>query len=133
MENLRTILICCSFVCCLAGFVILWIRKARKPRKQNECKDTMFSNDKDPIYEPEYTTTEIHATVAELYCGASLNGMKTPKSVKEFIVVMQTNDEEFHKFSVPEEMYEGFEIGQSGILTLVDGQIYGFDPEYTDK
>ena len=28
---------------------------------------------------------------------------------------------------VPEEMYDGFDKNQTGILTVVDGQLYGFE------
>jgi hypothetical protein len=40
--------------------------------------------------------------------------------------VFRTEDDKVLSFNVPEEMYDGFEEGQEGILTLVDGQLYGF-------
>jgi hypothetical protein len=52
--------------------------------------------------------------------------MKTPKATKIFTVVFHTEDDKVLSFNVPEEMYDGFEKGQEGILTVVDGQLYGF-------
>lgn len=56
-------------------------------------------------------------------------GIKTPKAVREFTVTFRTEDGGILKFNVPEEMYDGFEEGQRGLITLVDGILYGFELE----
>jgi hypothetical protein len=33
---------------------------------------------------------------------------------------------------IPEEMYDGFEKGQTGQLSIVDGELYGFVLEESD-
>lgn len=66
------------------------------------------------------------ATVVDMRCGVKLVGIKTPKAVKEFVVTFES--EEFGTFDlpVPEANYDGFDKGQTGQLTLVNGQLYSF-------
>ena len=75
-----------------------------------------------------FTTVTLKATVADIACAVKTEGWKVPKTVREFMVVFQTEDGKRLEFSVPEEMYDGFEKGQTGVLTLIDGQLYGFQP-----
>ena len=35
-------------------------------------------------------------------------------------------DEKIIKLDIPQEMYDGLEIGQSGEVTLVEGELYSF-------
>lgn len=106
-------------------FIIICFYHANKQKKSNQAA----SVEQDTPDEPEFTMTDVQATVVDLHCGVRLVGMKTPKSVKEFIVVFRTDRSQLRRFSVPEEMYDGLEIGQTGLLTVVDGQLYGFAPE----
>ena len=76
--------------------------------------------------ESHNAVVEIRATVVEQECCVKTVGIKTPKTVKEFAVVFETGDGEILKLNVPEEMYDGFEKGQTGFLTIVDGDLYGF-------
>ena len=79
--------------------------------------------------EPECTTLTTRATVIEQTCCVKTVGTKTPKTIKVFTVVFQTETGNILKLNVPEEMYDGFEQGQTGRLSLVDGQLYGFELE----
>ena len=79
--------------------------------------------------EPKYAPVTVKATVTDMGCAVKTEGWKTPKTVREFMVVFQTEDGQQLSFPVPEEMYDGFEKGQTGTLTVVDGQLYGFQPE----
>jgi len=83
----------------------------------------------EPPAQPEFTTVAVKATVADMACAVRTEGWKTPKTVREFMVVFQTEDGQRLEFFVPEEMYDGFEKGQTGTLTLVDGALYGFEPD----
>ena len=74
----------------------------------------------------DFPTQELRATVLDHTCEVKLVGMKTPKATKIFTVVFRTEDDQVLSFHVPEEMYDGFEKGQIGMLTLVDGELYGF-------
>ena len=77
----------------------------------------------------EFVTQELRATVLDQTCEVRLVGTKTPKATKVFTVVFRTEDDKVLSFNVPEEMYDGFEKGQVGILTVVDGELYGFTIE----
>ena len=81
----------------------------------------------------EFSNQEIRATVLDQTCAVKTMGIKMPKTITVFTVVFQTEQEEILTFQIPEEMYEGLEIGQSGLLTVVDGELYGFAPDETDK
>ena len=74
----------------------------------------------------EFVTQELRATVLDQTCEVKLVGTKTPKATKIFTVVFRTEDDKILSFHVPEEMYDGFEKGQTGVLTVVDGELYGF-------
>lgn len=73
---------------------------------------------------PEKQTFSV--TVVDMRCGVKMVGFKTPKAIKEFVVAFES--EEFGTFTlpVPEANYLGFEVGQTGRLTLVNGQLYSF-------
>ncbi len=77
--------------------------------------------------EPESTTVTTRATVVDQTCYVKTVGIKMPKTVKEFVIVFQSEDGVILKLNVPEEMYDGFEQGQTGILSTVDGELYGFE------
>ena len=74
----------------------------------------------------EFVTQELRATVLDQTCEVKLMGTKTPKATKIFTVVFRKEDDKIFSFHVPEEMYDGFEKGQTGVLTVVDGELYGF-------
>lgn len=38
----------------------------------------------------------------------------------------KTDEKEIIKLEIPQEMYDGLEIGQSGEVTLVEGELYSF-------
>lgn len=111
-------------------FIIFACVMAVKQYKRNMAKQKDVHRGKEGIsIEPEFTTASIRATVVDQTCCVNTIGIKTPKTVKEFVVVFQTEDGGFLKLNVPEEMYDGFEQGQTGILSVVDGELYGFELE----
>lgn len=97
--------------------------KQKDAKRNNELAHT----------EVEYIPIEIRATVVEQTCLVKTIGIKTPKTIKEFSVVFQTENGEILKLCVPEEMYDGLEKGQTGILSVVDGELYGFELEESDS
>ena len=58
-------------------------------------------------------------------CRVDMVGIKTPKAVTIYTVEFKT-DEKIIKLDIPQEMYDGLEIGQSGEVTLVEGELYSF-------
>ena len=79
--------------------------------------------------DPESVTKTVRATVIDMACSAEMVGTKMPKAVRNFVIIFQTEDGEILKINVPEEMYDGFDKGQTGILTLADGDLYSFETE----
>jgi hypothetical protein len=70
-----------------------------------------------------------HAKVIDRICGINTktsNGYKMVKTVKEFVIVFEDDDGKFRRVLVSESMYDAFEEGQAGTLTLIDGQIDSF-------
>jgi len=99
--------------------------KKRKLDKISE-KENPTVKSEDEILEKEFETEEVRATVVDMTCGTKFTGTKQAKSVREFIVSFETSDCRTLRLQVPEELYDGFEIGQSGVLTVVDGDLYSF-------
>lgn len=75
----------------------------------------------------EFTTTEMNATVVDMMCNTRVVGQKSVKSVEEFFLCFKTESNDIIKLKVLKEMYDGFEIGQTGKLRLVDGELFGFE------
>jgi hypothetical protein len=107
--------------------VVAWLilRYLLKPKNIQAELERQRAQNSEP-FEPQFTTEEIQATVMDHTCAVKLVGTKTPKATKIFTVVFRTEDDKVLTFNVPEEMYDGFEKGQEGILTVVDGELYGF-------
>ncbi len=78
----------------------------------------------------------LHVTVIDQYCSVQTVGSKSPRTVKTFTVRLQDDDGNIRTLSLPEKLYDAFEAGQRGTLTLVDGELYGFsldgDPKKED-
>ncbi len=119
-----------KFSLCISGVVLIFtvtgIIRAIKEKKTQKTNNTRPTNKYD-LLKQEFETIEIKATVTEQSCCAKLVGTKTPKAVKEFTITFKTDDGQLLKLSVPEEMYDGFEKGQYGLLTIIDGELYSFD------
>ena len=75
----------------------------------------------------------VHADVLDMTCGVRMTGDKEPKAVKYFVIKLKSDDEEIINLPVSEEMYDGFDIGLSGLLTLIDGKLDSFvlDEKFT--
>lgn len=58
-------------------------------------------------------------------CRVDIVQIKIPKNVTIYTVEFKTN-EEIIKLEVPKEMYDGLVIGDSGEVTLVEGELYSF-------
>ena len=121
-ENASLIIIA-TIVLCVMAFVIAGIKyKKDHPDGIDAEIEKMF-------IDPESVTTTVKATVIDMSCSAEMVGTKMPKAVRNFIVIFQADNGEILKINVPEELYDGFDKGQTGILTLADGDLYSFEVE----
>ena len=101
--------------------VIMYIRQCKRNNLKKETPVTEAPKIKD-----EFETVKFHATVVDLFCRTEMIGTKAPRSVKVFTVVFETDNKKRIKLDVPEEMYDGIETGQSGEVTVVEGELYSF-------
>ena len=119
-ENSSFIIIAFIVISVLA-FVVAGIKyKKEHPDGIDAEIDEMF-------VKPETMTESFRATVVDMVCYAEMTGTKRPKSKRVFTVSFETESGEILKKNVTEEMYDGFDKGQTGVLTLVDGDLYSFE------
>lgn len=115
------------FCICICAIIIfaLYIRKIIKPYKQRE-REKAESISSPPEIKTEFETVKFRAEIVNLSCRVDMVGIKTPKTVTIYTVEFKTDEKEIIKLEIPQEMYDGLEIGQSGELTLVEGELYSF-------
>ncbi len=108
------------FVITLAIWIFKITKKQRKELKKNPPKQiNLEDTPSEPILKK--------VTVINQYCDTKVVGIKQPKAVEEFFITFKEPDGNIFNLSVPKECYEGFESGQEGILSLIDGKLYGFE------
>lgn len=114
------IIIILAIVFCVG---ILIAKTAKKQPKEQKNEENINTEPDD--FEPE--TIEMTVKVMDCTCSAKVIGVKYPKAVNEFIIPFQTTEGKLFNLPVPHECYDGFEQGQVGKLTLVNGELYGFE------
>lgn len=115
------------FCLCICAVIIFafYIRKIIKPYKQSESeKDKSILSSQE--IKTEFETVKFQAEVIDLSCRVDMVGIKQPKTVTIYTVIFETYEKEIIKLEVPQEMYDGLEIGQRGEVTLVEGELYSF-------
>ena len=115
------------FCICICAIIIfaLYIRKIIKPYKQKES-EKIESVSSPPEIKTEFETVKFQAEIIDLSCRVDMVGIKTPKTVTIYTVEFKTDEKEIIKLKIPQEMYDGLEIGQNGEVTLVEGKLYSF-------
>ncbi|MBR5442264.1 MAG: hypothetical protein IKV44_04870 [Clostridia bacterium] len=108
----------------LAGCLLAGLVKMNSAGDDHTTDDT---EDDDTDFPPCAEPTSQHVTVVGQSCSARMVGMKKPKAVNEFLIYFKDEDSKTFPVAVPEDLYDGFEEGQTGTLTLVDGKLYGFE------
>lgn len=94
---------------------------------EDDTSDNTSYNDSDFDFPPCEEPTSQRVTVVGQTCSAKVVGIKKPKAVNEFLIYFKDEDDNVFPISVPEDLYDGFEEGQKGTLTLVNGKLYGFE------
>lgn len=94
---------------------------------EDDTSENADTNDTDSDFPPCEEITAQHVTVVGQTCSAKVVGMKKPKAVNEFFIYFKNDNNETFFVSVPQELYDGFEEGQTGTLSLVSGKLYGFE------
>lgn len=123
-ELFSTIVMCFVFLGVVIFFVLFGVQitKSNKLHKNDPPEENIKTD-----LDYKFTTIEMNATVVDMMCSARVVGQKSVKSVEEFFVCFKTENNDIIKLKVLKEMYDGFEIGQTGKLQLVDGELFGFE------
>ena len=115
------------FVGGVAIFIMFCATKGIKQCKRDMAKQKEGKKESGKSEAQEYTIVTTKATVVDQSCCVKTVGIQMPKTIKEFTITFRTEYGEIMNLNVPEEMYDGFDKDQTGILTVVDGQLYGFE------
>lgn len=108
----------------IVGFFVLIFWGALAEEKYKKANKSAVTPSTEEFPEPE--SVSFFARVVDLRCDIRYKGTKMPKMIKEFVVSFAKEGGEVIRLHVPEEYYDGFEVGQEGTVTLVDGQLYRF-------
>jgi hypothetical protein len=108
-------LVLCGF------FVALMIWGVLVDKRQREAK-AMASLEADASKAEQ----SFDATVVDLQCRVVTVGTKSPRTVSEYLVYFKRADGTVCRYPVSEEFYSGFEIGQRGSVSVIDGAVYAF-------
>ena len=119
------ILVTIAFIA-LSVPLIIW--DAKKTKRSMPTKEQIWEQEEQRLNaEGEVFTT--HAEVIDTVCGVKTvgyQGYKQPKALKQFMISFKVQNGEVLNVFVAEELYEGFDIGMMGTLTLIDGQLDSF-------
>ena len=117
--------------------IVIIIFRGKADINGTRSVDTAKSEDNVPLSEDENVEVEtqsvtMHAEVIDMACSVKSVGTqcyKLPKAVKTFAIQFQNDAGEILDLTVPEEMYDGFDKGLTGSLTIVDGKLDSFVPD----
>lgn len=121
MEIIIYYIIC---ICAVTAFA-LYIRNIVNKYKQSKGITEPYRPENVEI-KNEFETVKVQAEIIDLYSHEETVGLVVPKTEKFYTVIFQTEDNERIEIEIPQEMYDGLEVGQRGELTLVEGDLYSF-------
>ena len=121
--------ICCTIILCIIAIVLVFVWDYKKNgAKYAAARDKMREIEEEQLNsDPEVVT--MHVQVVDMICGVDSVGIKQPKVVKYFVVKFKNDDGEVFDIHIPQEYYDGFDVGLSGVLYLVDGKLNSFLPD----
>ncbi len=113
--------------CVFIALFLIWCFLYGIVKTNSDPDENTDTDDADNDFPPCEEITSQHVTVVGQTCSAKVTGIKKPKAVNEFLIYFKNDNEETFSVSVPQELYDGFEEGQTGTLSLVNGELYGFE------
>jgi hypothetical protein len=90
-------------------------------KKNKETKARVALEADSPVAEESFD-----AAVVDLQCRVVTLGERSVKTVSEYLVFFKRTDGTVCRYPVSEEFYSGFEIGQRGSVSVIDGAVYAF-------
>lgn len=113
--------ICIGFcICVIIALTGYYIAHVVKQVKKGDDETKIAPANKFKI-RTEFETSTFNAEIVDLSCSAMTIGGKYPKAVDVYTAVFVTDKNEQINLNVPQEMYDGLEVGQKGELTLAEG------------
>ncbi|MBE6773387.1 MAG: hypothetical protein E7544_04080 [Ruminococcaceae bacterium] len=114
----------CICICAVTVFAF-YIRRIVNQYKKSKGITEPYRPEEVKI-KTEFDTEKFMGKVIDLSYREEMVGVLTPKLVKTFTVIFKTDDNEKLKIEIPQDMQDGFEVGQYGEITLVEGELYSF-------
>ena len=124
MDNLRIYIILGTGLIAIFTFLIFYGVMMNKEEKRQKAQNATRDLSEDTP--PEVQTVDLNVKVIDLKFETHYEGIKLPKLIKTFLVFFEDENGKVFNIEVSEENFDAFEIGQKGLLTLEDGQLYSF-------
>lgn len=107
----------------VAAFYFIWDLRKNKDKYDKEAEERIEN-----MFSEEAEIMTLHAEIADMVCGSGMVGSyRLPKSVKTFLVIFKSDDNEMLEIPVSEGVYLSLEKGMRGMLTLVEGNLDSFE------
>ncbi len=124
MDNLLIYIVLGPGLIAIFAFLIFYGIMMDKEEKRQKAQN--LTRDQSEDTPTEVQTVDLNVKVIDLKLETHYEGIKTPKLIKEFLVFFEDENGNVINIDVSEENFDAFEIGQKGLLTLQDGQLYSF-------
>ncbi|MBR5144220.1 MAG: DUF2500 family protein [Clostridia bacterium] len=113
------------FVAMIVFIVFITIYDLKKNKSKYDKEKEKYIESK---FSEEAEVISTHAEIVDMVCGTGMVGSyRLPKSEKTFLIVFKKDDGEILEISVSEEYYLELSVGQTGMLTLVEGTLDSFE------
>lgn len=127
-ESTATKIIMCLILLFIICVIVLVVIDKRKNKRDDVKPSEKWGNQiADEDFEQDCVMDKMRVSVVDQFCRVEMVGIRSPKSVEIFTVVFETDEGEVIKFDMPKEMYDGIDVGQRGILTIANGELYSFE------
>ena len=109
-------------------FILIFVLDQKINKEKYAAMMKEKEEEEDEEFEREAETFTVHAEIVDMVCGTGMVGSyRLPKSSKTFIIKFSADSGEVYELSVPEEYYLELSVGQTGTLTLVEGNLDSFE------
>ena len=131
MTNTDILFICLGVIMAIF-LVIVFIFDSKKRKEMAPILQAM----EEEALNREAEIITAHVEVVDMACGVNMIGSpsyKQPKTIKQFSLIFKDDNGKIIQVNVSEEYYLEFDIGMTGILTLIDGQLSSFELDAEDE
>ena len=109
-------------------FILIFVLDQKINKEKYAAMMKEKEEEEDEEFEREAEIVTVHAEIVDMVCGTGMVGSyRLPKSSKTFIIKFSADSGEVYELSVPEEYYLELSVGQTGTLTIVEGNLDSFE------